>query len=1248
MILFERLLKERILVLDGAMGTMIQRHNLTEEDYRGSRFADFPGQLKGNNELLNLVRPDIVRDIHFQYLEAGADIIETNTLNGDAVSMAEYGMESYVREVNEAAARIAKEVADQYTLQHPDKPRFVAGSIGPTNKTASISPDISNPAFRNITFDELYRVYKEQATALIAGGVDVLLIETIFDTLNAKAALMAAEEAIKEAEKEIPLLISFTIAGKSGRILSGQTLEAVVASISHAGLLSIGLNCSFGVKEMKPFLKTLGKIAPCYVSAYPNAGLPDSLGKYNETPETMADQIQEYVEEGLANILGGCCGTTPAHIAQIAQRVARSQYPVRQMPAASQKQILTLSGLDVSEIGNIPKEENADPSLAIRPAFCMVGERCNVAGSRKFLRLIKEKKYDEALSIARKQVEEGAQILDINVDDGLLDGVAEMRTFLNLIASDPDVAAVPIMIDSSDWNIIEAGLKCLQGKSVVNSISLKNGEAEFIQRAKKIRSYGAAVVAMAFDDKGQADSFERKIEVCERMYRLLIDQAGFEPSDVIFDPNVLAIATGMEEHNDYAIAYIRTVEWIKQHLHGAKVSGGISNLSFSFRGNDFLREVLHTVFLYHTIRKGLDIGIVNPSATMIYEDIPSDLRNLAEDVVLNRYPDAGEKLIEFARRHHASAGQKEDKQEEWRAYPVSERLKYALIKGNGDFLETDIAEALQVYSQAVDIIDQPLMEGMNIAGRLFGEGKMFLPQVVKTARTMKKAVAILQPALEAGWKEETVKAGKILIATVKGDVHDIGKNITGVILSCNNYEVIDIGVMIPPEEIIRKAKEYEVDIVALSGLITPSLQEMSFVASEMEKAGFSIPLIIGGATTSQLHTALKIDPLYHGTVVHVPDASLAVPIVNKLLNNSYRKDYADEMKENYRSLRDRATNKKEWVSLNYAREHALKINWAKCRNPQPKAQGTTVIDCIPVRKVVPYINWASFLAVWKFPVRFHTYFKLSGEKEKAQWLLALSEKEKEKAIEASRLMDDAQNQLSAWSEANLSLIKAIIGFYPVKVENDSLILEAPAASGGAVPQNKIVPLLRQQEKREDDTYKSLADFIDPAGDFIGLFVVTAGLETPFHSDCACGHLETEDTYQKLLEQTLCDRLVEAASEYLHEKVRKEYWGYSPDESFTPDELLKAPYRGIRPASGYPVHPDISLNFLIDDLLNMNQIGVSLTPNGAIYPTASTAGMYIACPESDYFAIGKTDETQLADYAQRKDCSIEETKKWLGG
>ncbi|MDR0680535.1 MAG: methionine synthase [Dysgonamonadaceae bacterium] len=1217
----EQILNDRILILDGGMGSMIQQYNLTEEDYRGSQFAHLPGSMKGNGDMLCITRPDVIQAIHAAYLEVGADIIETNSLNMTSISMADYGMESYVKELNIAAARIAKEVADKYTLLNPDKPRFVAGSIGPTNKTASISPDVSNPAFRNITFDELYTAYQEQIKGLIEGGVDALLIETSFDTLNVKAALMAAEDILKDEKKEIPLMLSYTLAGKSGRILSGQTLEAALASVSHVKLLSIGLNCSFGAKDMKPFLKELGRIAPCYISAYPNAGLPNSLGKYDESPETMAAQIHEYIDEGLVNIIGGCCGTTPAHIAQYAAIVkdAQPRRPLLRNPC------LILSGLDAFCV------EKAEGN-----GFTLIGERCNVAGSRKFLRLIKEKQYDEALSIARKQVEDGAQILDLNVDDGLLDGIREITTFLNLIAAEPDIASVPIMLDSSDWNIIEAGLKCLQGKSIVNSISLKNGEEDFLRKARKIKSYGAAVIAMAFDEKGQADSFQRKIEICERMYHLLIEKAGFQPTDIIFDPNILAIATGIEEHNNYAMDFIQATEWIKKNLPHAKVSGGVSNLSFSFRGNNYLREAMHAVFLYHNIRKGMDMGIVNPSTTLIYEELEEDLRTLIEDVIFNRYPNAAEKLTEFAHRNTAEQPeQKENKKEEWRSYPVAERLKQALIKGNGDFLEVDLAEALKTYPLPIDIIDQPLMEGMNVVGRLFGEGKMFLPQVVKTARTMKKAVAILQPAIEASKKNNPSKAGKILIATVKGDVHDIGKNITGVVLSCNNYEVIDIGVMVPPEEIIQKAKEHQVDMIALSGLITPSLQEMSFVASEMEKAGFSLPLIIGGATTSKLHTALKIDPLYSGAVIHVPDASQAVPVANKLLNPEMKEKYIREMKESYYSLRENTNLKRELVSLDYARKHSLKIDHAKYNTPQPYIQGSKVIDHIEIRSISPYINWLAFLTAWKFPVKYGAYLQLENEKEREDWINSFSEKEKNKVLEAIRLLTDAQNLLSGWREKDPDFIKAIIGFYPVKVENESLIIEG-----------RTLPILRQQEKREDDTYKSLIDFIRPEGDYMGLFVITAGHGIK-KQDCTCGSQETEDTYACMMEQILRDRMVEAASEYLHEKVRKKYWGYVSDESYAPYELLKAPYQGIRPAAGYPVHPDLSLNFLIDDLLQMNRIGVTLTSNGAIYPLASVSGMYIAHPDSDYFFIGKIDEEQLTDYARKKGISIEETKKWLG-
>ena len=1207
MTLLEKCLRERVLILDGAMGTMIQRYNLTEEDYRGTQFAHLPGQMKGNNDMLCITRPEVIRAIHAEYLDAGVDIIETNSFSSTTISMADYSMESYIRDLNLAAARVARDVADEYTKKNPNKPRFVAGSIGPTNKTASISPDVSNPAFRGITFDELRIAFQEQITALIEGGVDVLLIETAFDTLNVKAALMAAENAMAALGKEVPIMVSFTIAGKSGRILSGQTLSAALASVSHTKLLSVGLNCSFGARDMKPFLKELGRIAPCYISAYPNAGLPNSLGQYDETPETMALQIQEYIDEGLVNILGGCCGTSPAHIAQYEAIIEKSRSP-RSRKTTVGEESLFLSGLDVLEI--IPQNN-----------FINVGERCNVAGSRKFLRLIKEKKYEEALEIARKQVDDGAQILDINVDDGLLDGVQEITTFLNLIASEPDIARVPIMVDSSDWNIIEAGLKCLQGKSIVNSISLKAGEADFLAKARKIKSYGAAVVAMAFDEKGQADTYERKIEICERMYRLLVDEVGFNPCDIIFDPNILAIATGIEEHAGYALAFIEATEWIKKNLPGAKVSGGVSNLSFSFRGNDYLRESMHSVFLFHNIKKGMDMGIVNPSTKVMYDDIPKDLLQLIEDVIFNRRADAAERLIEFAQNSDTSLAQQESKQQEWRALPLEERLQYALVKGIVEYLEEDLAEALRIYSNPIDIIDKPLMGGLGIVGGLFGEGKMFLPQVVKSARTMKKAVAILQPAIEACKTANSEKAGKILIATVKGDVHDIGKNITGVILSCNNYEVVDIGVMVPPEEIIQKAQEHQVDMIALSGLITPSLQEMAFVASEMEKAGFSLPLMIGGATTSQLHTALKIDPLYRGAVVHVTDASQAVPVANKLLNADTKESFIKEIKDNYHSLRENAGKKTELVSLDYAKKHPFVIDWTNYVAPKPRIEENRVIENIPVKTVAPYVNWSAFLAAWKFPVKYADYLKLK-EEEQTNWMQSFPETETSKLREAMQLLDDAQKTLYEWSAREVDWLKAIIGFYPVKVEDELLVIN----------NNVKVPFLRQQEKREDNTYKSLLDFINPSGDYLGLFVITAGQHSEGH--CDCGH--EHDTYQTMLEQILRDRLVEAASEYLHEKVRREYWGYAPDESW-----------GIRPASGYPIHPDISLNFIINDLLQMDRIGVSLTPNGAIYPLASVAGMYIAHPDSNYFMVGKIDDEQLADYARRKNITEGEAKKWLG-
>ena len=911
----QQLINERILVLDGAMGTMIQQYNLSEADFRGERFKDIPGQLKGNNDMLCLTRPDVIEEIHRKYLEAGADIIETNTFNATSVSMADYHMQPYCREINLAAARLARKVADEFTAKTPGKPRFVAGSVGPTNKTCSMSPDVNNPAFRALTFDELADAYREQMEALLEGGVDAILIETIFDTLNAKAAILAAETSIQKLRRKVPLMRSVTVSDVAGRTLSGQTLDAFLASVQHADIFSIGLNCSFGAKQLKPFLEQLARRAPYYISAYPNAGLPNSLGQYDQTPEEMAAEIKEYIDEGLVNIIGGCCGTTEAYIAKY-QELIKDAKP--HVPAPEPK-YLWLSGLELLEV---------TPEIN----FVNVGERCNVAGSRKFLRLINEKKYDEALSIARKQVEDGALILDVNMDDGLLDAAEEMTTFLNLVASEPDIARVPIMIDSSKWEVILAGLKCVQGKCVVNSISLKEGEELFIEHARTVKQYGAAVIVMAFDEKGQADTFERKIEVCERAYRILTEKVGFRRQDIIFDPNVLAVATGIEEHNNYAVDFIKATGWIRQNLPGAHVSGGVSNLSFSFRGNNYIREAMHAVFLYHAIQQGMDMGIVNPGTSVLYTDIPSDILERIEDVVLNRRPDAAERLIETAEKLKAekeNAGEQQAAVSHlaWReGTTVEERLQYALVKGLGDYLDEDLHEALAKYPDAVSIIEGPLMAGMNHVGDLFGSGKMFLPQVVKTARTMKKAVAILQPYIEAEKKEGARSAGKVLLATVKGDVHDIGKNIVGVVMACNNYEIIDLGVMVPAEKIIETAIREKVDIVGLSGLITPSLEEMVHVVREMERAGLDIPVMIGGATTSKLHTALKIAPVYHAPVVYMKDASLNAPVAARLMNLDLRSALAEELENEYRELREKnKTRQVKTVSLKEAQKNKLNL-----------------------------------------------------------------------------------------------------------------------------------------------------------------------------------------------------------------------------------------------------------------------------------------------------------------------------------
>ena len=1221
--LFLQQLKERVLVLDGGLGTMIQGFRLTESDYRGDRFKDFPGQLKGNNDLLNITQPHVIRSIHRQYMEAGADIFATNTFNANAISMEDYGMVDYVREMNLSAARLAREEADRFMAAHPDRLIFVAGSCGPTNKTASMSPDVNDPAYRAVTYQDLYRAYREQVQALIDGGVDIILFETTFDTLNVKAGLEAATALLEAQHLDLPIMLSLTLSAQGGRTFSGQTLAAFVTSIQHFPLVSIGLNCSFGAADMKPYLAELARIAPFYISAYPNAGLPNTFGAYDETPETMLEHVRPFVEEGLVNVLGGCCGTTPAHIALFPDLV-KGKKP--HQPVAK-TDCLSLSGLERLEI----RPENN---------FVNVGERCNVAGSRKFLRLIKEKNYEEALHIARKQVEDGAQVIDINMDDGMLDAVSEMKNFLNLIASEPDIARVPVMIDSSKWEVIEQGLMCVQGKSIVNSISLKEGEELFLHHARRIRQLGAAVVVMAFDETGQADTFDRKIAICERAYRLLTEKVGFDPNDIIFDPNILAIATGIEEHNGYGLAFIRATEWIKQHLPGAKVSGGVSNLSFSFRGNNYVREAMHAVFLYHAIAKGMDMGIVNPSSSVTYEEIEPAFRTLLEDVILNRRPEATEELIAYAQQLHQEAqGTTAEKHEAWRDLALTERLEYALIKGLPDYLEVDLQEALQHYAHAVEIIDGPLMNGMNRVGDLFGSGKMFLPQVVKTARTMKKAVAILQPAIEAEQQQSgAVKAGKVLFATVKGDVHDIGKNIVSIVLACNNYEVIDLGVMVPAEVIVKRALEEKPDVVCLSGLITPSLEEMAHVAEAMKQAGLQIPIMVGGATTSKLHTAVKIAPHYQGPVIHVLDASQNPLIAAKLLNPETHDSYVSQLQEEQESLRQSFNQKQEiLVPLAEARTHAPQIDWATYQPVVPNQTGVQVLSHIPLETIIPYIHWTFFFTAWKLNGRFAELTQLHDcEGCRSSWLAGFTGAEREKAEEAIHLYQDAKELLAQLVEQRVDYCRAVYGFFPAYSEADTIWMDQVA-----------LPVLRQQVKREDNTYKSLADYVMPQScgrtDYVGAFAVTggAGAESLHASFEAEG-----DTYRAMLLQTLTDRLAEATAEYLHEQVRKQFWGYVPDEQLSLADLFRVKYQGIRPAVGYPSLPDQCLNFTLDRLLDFSQIGIGLTENGAMTPTAAVSGLYLAHPDSSYFMVGSIDQEQLQDYAYRRQLPLEEVRRLL--
>ncbi len=1223
----KELLKERILILDGGMGTMIQGFHLVEEDYRGERFADYNGQLKGNYDLLNITRPDVIRDIHRQYLDVGADIFSTNTLNANSISLEDYKMESLAYEMNYAAGQLSRTLADDYMKEYPDRTIFVAGSIGPTSKTASMSPDVNDPAYRAVSYMDLYNAYFEQIRGLMDGGVDILLFETTFDTLNVKAGLDAAIQVMCDKQEELPIMLSLTLSGKGGRTFSGQTLPAFLASVQHVPLMSIGLNCSFGASEMKPYLKELADAAPFFISAYPNAGLPNQFGQYDETPEKMAVQIKEFVNEGLVNIVGGCCGTTPAHIARYPELIkgVMPHKPIEKTNA------LWLSGLELLEV----KPENN---------FINIGERCNVAGSRKFLRLIKEKNYEEALAIARKQVEDGAQVIDINMDDGLLDAVHEMKTFLNLIASEPDIARVPVMIDSSKWDVVEEGLMCVQGKSIVNSISLKEGEKVFLEHAAKIRRLGAATVVMAFDEKGQADVFERKIEVCERAYKLLTEKVGFPPQDIIFDPNVLAIATGMPEHNGYGLDFIRAVGWIKKNLPYAKVSGGISNLSFSFRGNNYVREAMHAVFLYHAIHEGMDMGIVNPSSFVNYEEIEPSFRDLLEDVILARRPEAAEELIGYAQENTEKlSGVQDNTQEIWREQPLEARIEYALMKGIGNYLETDLQEALKKYNKAVDIIDGPLMNGMNRVGELFGAGKMFLPQVVKTARTMKKAVEILQPVIE---KEKSSsgasKAGKVVFATVKGDVHDIGKNIVSIVLTCNNYEVIDLGVMVSAETILETVRKEKPDLLCLSGLITPSLEEMVHVTDEMQKAGMRIPIMIGGATTSKLHTALKIAPHYDYPVIHVVDASQNPIIAAKLLNPETRDKYIGELNDDYERLRNvqsASVEAKPLLSLEEAREHRLKTDWVNSRVIQaPKQMGVHRME-IRVAEVIPYINWISFFAAWRLNGRYGDLSRLHDcEGCRATWLHEQPEAERTKAEEALKLYDDAQKVLKqlAWGKDTSACCEALYGFFPAVSIGDDIRIG-----------DKTIPTLRQQTLNDKGFCLSLADYVIPESerreDYVGAFSVTAGK----NMETLCRQYEMQnDNYYLMLIQTLSDRLAEAAAEYLHEKVRKEYWGYAPEEKLSVEELFKAHYQGIRPAVGYPSLPDQGLIFILDRLLQLDKIGVSLTENGALMPTSSVAGFYFSHPESSYFMIGRISEEQLQDYAVRRGEVADDLRRFL--
>lgn len=1216
----KHLLQQRILILDGAMGTMIQSYKLEEADYRGERFADHPCDVKGNNDLLSLTQPKIISDIHRAYFDAGADIVETNTFNGTSIAMADYQMEDLVYELNKESARLARVIADEFTANDPDKPRFVAGVLGPTNRTASISPDVNNPGFRNVSYDELVDSYLESIAGLVDGGSDLLLVETVFDTLNAKAALFAIESYYDQHDIHLPIMISGTITDASGRTLSGQTAEAFWNSLAHVQPISIGLNCALGADQLRQYVEELSGLVTCYISAHPNAGLPNEFGEYDESPEVMSAQIKEWAESGFLNIVGGCCGTSPAHIKAIAEAVA----DIAPRVPVENKHYCRLSGLEPFTI--------TPESLYVN-----VGERTNVTGSARFSRLIKEGDYDTALDVARQQVESGAPIIDINMDEGMLDSKEAMVIFLNLIAAEPDISRVPIMIDSSKWEVIEAGLKCIQGKGIVNSISMKEGEDKFIEQAKLVRRYGAAVIVMAFDEVGQADTRERKREICTRSYELLTEVVGFPPEDIIFDPNIFAIATGIDEHNNYAVDFIEAVRDIKKALPHAMVSGGVSNVSFSFRGNNPIREAIHAVFLYHAIQAGMDMGIVNAGQLALYDDLPEELRERVEDVVLNRRDDSTERLLDIAEKYRGDGKKVEVKEDlEWRSWPVEKRLEHALVKGVTDFIEEDTELCRQNAQRPIHVIEGALMDGMNVVGDLFGAGKMFLPQVVKSARVMKKAVAYLMPFIEDE-KEEgegSSSNGKILMATVKGDVHDIGKNIVGVVLQCNNFEIIDLGVMVSCATILEVAKKENVDIIGLSGLITPSLDEMVHVAKEMERLGFDIPVMIGGATTSLIHTAVKIEHNYHGASIYVKDASRAVGVAQSLISPDLRNDFMAKIKADYADKRARHKGRKSTrrqLNIANARANKTKIDWSAYQPTTPEKLGVQTFNDYPLADLVDRIDWTPFFQTWELAGRYPKILEdeIVGE-------------------HATHLFRDAKDMLAKIVDEKWLTAKAVFGFFPANSINDDDIEVYTDETRSEVLMT-LHSLRQQGERPPGRPNAALADFIAPkesgVKDYIGSFAVTSGIGIDEHVD---RFEDDHDDYQSIMLKALADRFAEAFAEHLHQLVRKELWGYVPDEKLNNEDLIDEKYQGIRPAPGYPACPDHTEKALLWDLLKPEQnASMTITESFAMLPTAAVSGFYFAHPESRYFGLGKIDRDQVEDYAQRKGWTMDVAERWLG-